>query len=455
MPRTGAVIACAVAAAISQVAGAQGLPVIPGAAGFGINTPAGRGGQVYRVTNLNDSGQGSLRACAEASGPRVCVFETSGAIRLAVDDDINIRSGNLTIAGQTAPSPGIEIRNAGLYIHASDVLVQHIAIRPGDAPGSAGNRDALKVEGDAEDTRNVVIDHVSLTWSVDEIATNFFGWDNVTYRHVLFGEPLNNSIHPQGAHGFGVLMYDDSGTGRVSLVGNLFAHIRDRAPRVRTTNLVLANNVMYNSSELHTTLSTINSASGNAAIVGNVYIDGPSERRWRKSIWFEALGSGSRVHINQNVGPEGTDWQLVQNDAGVSLSAIRADSRPVWPAGLGVKPTGDVRDWVLANVGSRPADRAAADQSIVDDVRNGTGAIVDCISGCSNSVGGWPSLAQRTRALTLPSNPSGDSDGDGYTNLEEWLHQMAAEVEGDGPPVVSDAPPVAPEDLRVEVELGS
>ena len=107
------------------------LPVFPGAAGFGTNTPAGRGGTVYKVTNLNASGAGSLNACTDASGPRVCIFEISGTISLT--SDINVTNPYLTIAGQTAPSPGITLRGAALRISASDVLVQHIRLRAGDA----------------------------------------------------------------------------------------------------------------------------------------------------------------------------------------------------------------------------------------------------------------------------------------------------------------------------------
>src|SRR6476659_3476241 len=91
---------------------AQALPVIPGGAGFGMSTPAGRGGKVYRVTNLNASGTGSLKACTDATGARVCVFEVSGYIRLT--EDLLIRNGPITIAGQTAPSPGITIRGAAI-----------------------------------------------------------------------------------------------------------------------------------------------------------------------------------------------------------------------------------------------------------------------------------------------------------------------------------------------------
>ena len=81
---------------------------------------------------------------------------------------------------------------------------------------------------------------------------------------------------------------------------------------------------------------------------------------------------------------------------------------------------------MLANVGARPADRDSVDQRIIDDVRNGTGAIIDS----PGDVGGWPALAENSRELDLPTNPNGDDDGDEYTNLEEWLHEMAAEVEG-------------------------
>src|SRR5690606_19667981 len=93
---------------------ALALPVIPGLSGHGVDTPAGRGGTVYRVTNLNDSGAGSLKACVDASGPRVCVFEVSGTIHMS--GDLNIRNPKITIAGQTAPSPGITLRGGGIWV---------------------------------------------------------------------------------------------------------------------------------------------------------------------------------------------------------------------------------------------------------------------------------------------------------------------------------------------------
>jgi hypothetical protein len=151
---------------------AQAVPVIPGGAGFGITTSAGRGGAVYRVTNINASGSGSLKACIDASGPRTCIFEVSGIIRLT--EDLKIRNGRLTIAGQTAPSPGIMIRGAAINIHASDILIQHMRIRAGDdlvGPAPV-NRDSFKIEGSStEPVKNIVVDHCSFGWAVDELAS--------------------------------------------------------------------------------------------------------------------------------------------------------------------------------------------------------------------------------------------------------------------------------------------
>jgi len=189
-----------VALAMSQVAAAQGIPVIPGAVGFGITTPAGRGGQIYRVTNLNNSGTGSLRACIEASGPRTCIFEVSGAIWLT--PPLKLNTPNITIAGQTAPSPGIELRNAALLVVASDVLIQHIRIRVGDDPSGTPyeNRDALQIEGPGGRlTQNVVVDHSSFSWATDETATLYSLWDNITLSNNIFSDALHDSMHPDTA----------------------------------------------------------------------------------------------------------------------------------------------------------------------------------------------------------------------------------------------------------------
>jgi hypothetical protein len=228
-------LAAAVALACGVAPLANALPVLPGALGHGISTPAGRGGTVHRVTNLAATGTGSLKACVDASGPRVCVFEVSGTIRLP--DDLTIRNRYITIAGQTAPSPGITLRGAGLLVKASDVLVQHIRVRPGDDPGGEppGNRDALKIEAPYESPiSNVVIDHCTFTWSTDEIASAWQAWDRISLLNNIFAEPLHESIHPEGKHGFGVLIGPVSGN--ATLAGNLMASMQSRTPTPTATS---------------------------------------------------------------------------------------------------------------------------------------------------------------------------------------------------------------------------
>ena len=270
---------CALALAVSSAAHA--LPVVPGAAGFGVDTPAGRGGAVIRVTNLNSDGAGSLKACIDASGPRVCVFETSGVINLG--QDLAIRNPYITIAGQTAPSPGIMLRGAGLRISASHVLVQHLRVRVGDAltGPDPGNRDALKIEAPAASPiSHVVVDHCSFSWSVDEMASIWEGASNVSLLNSIFAEPLHDSIHTDDGsapapHGYGIIFGPaNGGVGNISMVGNLLAHQVSRNP-LATASFVMVNNLVYDRGDIEVEFGT-RSQPISASVVGNVFLRGPS-----------------------------------------------------------------------------------------------------------------------------------------------------------------------------------
>ena len=230
----------------------QARPVIPGAAGFGMETTAGRGGTIFKVTNLNASGTGSLKACVDGTTARTCVFEVSGVIRITTD--LTIRNSKITIAGQTAPSPGIMLRGAGIKIQASDVLIQHIRVRTGDDLNGPDpdNRDSLKIEGtESKPVRNIVIDHCSFSWAIDETASTWGPTDNITFSNNVFSEPLDESLHPAYSgtgvqkHGYGVLLGPATGSS-VTMVGNLFAHIVARNPLSRATEFVFTNNLVYN-----------------------------------------------------------------------------------------------------------------------------------------------------------------------------------------------------------------
>lgn len=410
-------------------------PVIPGAAGFGINTPAGRRGEIIRVTNLADSGPGSLRDCVDRSGPRVCIFDVSGVIRLK--SGLDVKNPFLTIAGQTAPSPGIMLRGAALEVRASDVLVQHIAVRAGDDnSASADTRDALQVIGYSSPVRNVVIDHCSFSWSVDEVAELWFDFDNITFLNNIFSEPLHDSIHSKGIHGYGFLI--ESRSAKVSFVGNLFAHGFDRNPRAGVTDFVFVNNVVYDAASRAMALHNASGLASKNSVAGNVFKRTPQQPIHLDTA-YTPLQQGTRLYLSDNLGEQGSSdqWSLVRNGSQLSRSDIETSSAPTWPNGLAVLPTsgGVALNHVLNNAGARSSDRNAVDARVVAEVRNGTGQVINCVesdgsSRCSKNAGGWPQYAENNRRLELPSNPNGDDDADGYTNLEEFLHNLAVQVEG-------------------------
>ncbi|HEY0939618.1 MAG TPA: hypothetical protein VGE08_05940 [Steroidobacter sp.] len=434
--------ATAVASGMASLAASSAVPVIPGASTHGITTAAGRGGTVYRVTNLNDSGTGSLRACVSASGPRVCVFEVSGTIKMS--RDLSFNNPNITVAGQTAPSPGIMLRGGGLDVKTSNVLIQHLRVRPGDDPDGAapGNRDGVKISGPADKPTitNIVIDHCSFSWSVDEIASVWANWNNVSLTNNIFAEPLHDSIHPEGPHGYGVIFGPVDGS--VTLAGNLISGARSRNPLTNATRAVIVNNVVYNWANLATELQSQQGAKTNNSVVGNVYLRGP-DTTGRSPILIRAdktkLPSGSKVFLADNLadGVSADPWSLAEPVFGtISLTDFKSTAPVAWPAGFTTMPTqGDVvKNHVLKYAGARPADRDSVDKRVVENVRKGGGGTINCVasngtSRCNKNAGGWPSLAQNKRTLQLPANPN-TVTASGYTNLELWLHDMAAQVEG-------------------------
>ena len=404
----------------SGVAGASQVPVVPGAEGFGTTTVAGRGGAILRVTTLKDGGPGSLRAALLTPGPRTIIFETSGTI--VINRDLEIRSSYVTVAGQTAPSPGITIRGAGLDIQTHDVLVQHLRIRVGDEvggppPGNFGNRQGLKIENVKGGVFNVVADHLSVSWPLGKSST-WYPLHDVTISHCIFSEGL---LSPQYPYSMGLLL-GDSGT-NVSVIGSLFAHNDERNPYVKgATTAIFANNLIYDPGHFAVMLSDYNHTGPFAVtIVGNVMIPGPSTVKPHIVQALTQVPRGSRVYMADNLAPA----QLYQSPGIVDPTVGTA---PVWTTPLTVRPAGQVEAWVLATAGARPADRDAVDQRLITEVRTRTGRIITS----QTDVGGWPDLVVNVRPLTLPANPNGDS-GNGYTNLEMWLEQFAAQVEGRSP----------------------
>ena len=420
------------------------LPIVPCGEGYGIETPAGSGRHlsppqttIMVVDSLEASGPGTLRACAEASGPRTCVFAVSGVID--IESTIDIESSYLTIAGQTAPSPGISVHGAGIRVMADDILIQHLRVRVGDRfPGPpVHNRDALWISNPDDPPERIVIDHCSLSLSSDEMLSVWNDAGDITVVDSLLGWPLNDSIHiDEGAsepdeHGFGPLFGEWNA--RIYVARSGFVHQYARNPLSRTAELVFANNVVLNFGIGGTTLAGDNNATANT-LLDNVYRSGADTPDGRLPIRVDTP-TGSTVYI------EGLVFDGELQDDPWSVVDLRTDAAVIGDAPQTALvpetlPAEGLEAAIAPGVGAWPQARDSIDVALVDDLLAGTGRIINCVeddgsSRCSLNAGGWPELATQTHRLDVPADPMGDDDGDGYTNLEGWLHTQAQLVQAD------------------------
>ena len=207
------------AAALTLAAGAQTVPAFPGAEGHGRYVTGGRGGQVIHVTNLNDSGTGSFRQAVSGSAKKTVVFDVGGVI--ALKSNVNI-GANTTIMGQTAPKPGITLRYYTVNPNGDNIIIRFLRFRRGQEMDVNDGADAST----ARHFTGIIIDHCSLSWSIDEVAS-FYDNNNFTLQWSTIGESLNNAGHNKGAHGYGGIW----GGKLASFHHNLILHVNNRSPR--------------------------------------------------------------------------------------------------------------------------------------------------------------------------------------------------------------------------------
>ena len=376
--------------------------------------------QIVHVTNLDDDGPGSLRAALDLKGPRVIVFDVGGAIDLK--SDIKIHEPYVTIAGQTAPSPGISLWHSAVRIRTHDVVMQHIAVRsgPSDSVKINGNRDAISIDGnsassDENHSYQVRLENVSASWSVDEAMSLWYPTtQHITVRHSIIAEALNNAGHPKGDHSMGLLIGAD--VQGVAITGDLLASNMFRNPVVgKGTSAFVANNYIVNPGQnaIHF-YNRGSEAPTRATVVNNVVEAGPNTKKTISGVLVPMGLTGedttNQVFIDGNQMALGPRGQEVKTGPGLVL----APQAPVWSKDWALKPADAVKADVLRYAGARPADRDPTDRRLLAQIQEGTEKVVDS----PPETGDFQAVTRHVAAV--PRNPLA-TGSDGRTRLETWL----------------------------------
>ena len=463
-------------------------PAFPGAEGFGRYVTGGRGGNVYHVTSLADDGsEGTLRWALGKSGVKTIVFDVSGTIHLQSSLDISI--GNVTIAGQTAPGDGICVADYPVSIKANNVIVRYMRFRLGNKNVLANGADGWDGFG-GFDQQDLVIDHCSVSWSIDE-CLSVLGNKNTTVQWCLVAQSLVNSGHSKGAHGYG----GNWGGSGASFHHNLIAHHGSRTPRLGprpTTQLDermdMRNNVIYNFGG--------NGCYGgegmNVNIVNNYYKPGPGTPTDKKGYRIAGIGIRTNTYVNtypayapalhlwgkfyvtgnynskypqlnQDNWTYGIINQIDASGCDGTFTQETKDSiklaEPIDYILTTTHSAADAYDRVLDFAGAS-LHRDSFDELMVSDTRNGKATYTG--SGLSKgfvnsqddnkpsdadaSWSAWPTLASKeapkdTDGDGMPDewelanalDPTNPKDGktigaDGYSNLENYLNSLVADI---------------------------
>lgn len=403
--------------------------VLPELEGYGADTRGGLDGRIIKVTNLNADGPGSFKEAVEAEGARTVVFEVAGIIDLE-KQQITINNPYLTIAGQTAPSPGITFIRGGLTFNTHDIVIQHVRFRMGDAGAEVGEGYEPEISTAANgNSYNIVVDHCSVSWGVDENLSvsgkRGQGHENashdITYSNNFISECLAWSVHKKSHmnHSMGTLVMDDCTN--IAIIGNYYAHNSERNPWFKgSTSGIVVNNLIYDPGDWAIRLSWIPKEWNNleerptspvVSIVGNYEKEGPSTNV------VAMVGSNypeneESCYMEDNiiVKADGVTPGKLTDE---SIPVILLEEKPIWIDGLTVLKAEDVPDYVLTYSGARPADRDETDLRLIEEFYSGTGKIINS----QNEVGGYPEAEAVYRELEPCSG-----------SIEEWLEKYTYEV---------------------------
>ncbi len=421
------------------------IPAFSGAEGAGSTATGGRGQEVYHVTNLNEAGPGSFVDALSQSN-RLIVFDVSGVITLNTPDSasgrndhfLRVGKSNLTIAGQTAPGNGIVIVGTGMKFTGDNVVMRNISTRPGIMwNGQTRTMDGLWLQ-----TQNSIFDHISVAWASDEGISGSDAVANTTVQYSIAAEGLMD-------HSYGAIMGPDTANTVLSYHHNLFTNNRSRNPRlgneVGAVNVAdFRNNVLYNWGG--NAGYSGNNQEGDGNFVGNYYVAGPNTNSGDRSEAFSGGSLLTNIYQSGNKIDPDLDGVFDGTDTGWSMfnRTYTKEDNPLAAPNVTTQTADDALNTVLHHSGSQWWSRTSTDTRVVNDVRS-AGTAGDLIYDPSE-VGGWPTEAEIHRPADwdidgdgMPgywelehgldpevANNNADFDNDGYTDVEEYINEIAA-----------------------------
>jgi pectate lyase len=371
--------------------------------GFGKSTTGGCGGKVINVTNLNDSGSGSLRACLEASGTRICNPTVSGWVTLT--NKIEISDGNLTLDGSTVPNGGFGVKGQSVLIRASNVIFRHVRFRTGAcSPDDSCEYDALSIDGPPGGIQNIVLDHVTTGWADDGTLDIVGRVRNVTVQWSI----IHDSLGENGCS----IVGSPSDASQITMHHNLFYQCKLRAPEQQNGQLDYRNNVIYRNSGFPSTFRDVQfldpwdvAPATVTNLVANYYRAGSKEGIGSRVAPISLVNNGSQT-ANAGVYMEGNKTDTT---AGITDTQFEVDGS--WPtpktspfAYPSVITTSAAQAYtdVLANAGATLPCRDSVDKGVVSNIQNRGGPVL--VRGAPLT---WPDLSAscgNTQQLAAPSN---------------------------------------------------
>lgn len=439
---------------VQASADAPVLPVFSGAEGFGTRTTGGRGGIVCKVTNLNDSGTGSLRDCIDNPQPRIIIFTTGGIIRL--ESNLSIRHPYLTIFGQTAPGDGIvvtgtpTIQQALVTIATHDVVVQHLRFRTslGGEPDCCSHALTIAPAENNDPLANIVLDHCSFSGGTTGIIACTNDTHDTTLSYNIIGPGHKQAVKEKEDDGNQGIFFDSPGTHAISLHHNLVIHSQSSNPSFKTGNGIIdiVNNLIYNWGQSGVEIISQHGKM-QVNLIHNLYVMGKDSQREAPELAARNAGEDYQLFLEENLSIRDSEQPepLPVNFNLLGWPTANWESNERFPAPpITTFKAQTLLDKILPTVGAILPRRDATDLAAVEDTRKQQGNIPPCptppecpVNTAAPSVyasgssatdkddDGIPDTWEQANTLD-PDKPDATEDHNvnGYSNIEEWVFSL-------------------------------